>query len=304
VPLAAAEEAGADTDSPGALLCSCAGCAGGCWHAGARPGPALAALLRAGSAEGALGSALAPVLLAALLVSATAWYGAAAAPGELFGPARFAWDASLFLQELLARAAAAPWRASADQLLLGDCAGSNPAKGGLFRSGPGLRGDGTAQSWLGRLEFPDPAGSTLLARRTPAFFETFPVVLVDEAGEVRAALSNRRAAARFSIESRGAPAALEGGVLGRQRLRAAPLVKALARRAQLGEVFRFAGARGADGVFRTSVRGWFTLAHSLLSFAPLSGHAWHGARALFRGAWLGVLRSTSGAAEYGKLERL
>ena len=41
-----------------------------------------------------------------------------------------------------------------------------------------------------------------MSSRRP-FFETFPVILVDQAGEVRADIAFRRADARFSIESLG-----------------------------------------------------------------------------------------------------
>jgi len=286
------------------LGAGCLGCVAGFWHIGARPGPALAALFSTSSIESVLASSLSPVLLAALIVSATTWYGSSSSPNELFGPSRFAWDSSVFFQELLSRSARQNWQSSPDQLLLSDYMGSNPAKGGLFRSGPALKSDGIVQNWLGHLEFFDPAGNVLLVRRMPAFFETFPVILVDEAGEVRAALSNRRADARFSIESRGISASLEGGILGKQYLRTASLVKSLARKAQLGQVFRFASFSGADGVFRTSIRGWFTFGHSLFTFVFLFGHIWHAGRSLFREVWLGVLRSTSDAVEYGKYEKL
>ena len=156
------------------------------------------------------------------------------------------------------------------------------------------------------MDFRDPRGNTLAVRRIPAFFETFPVLLVDEAGEVRADVAFRRADARLSIESRGISASLRGGILGAQSFRAASLVKSLARKAQLGQLFTFASpsASAIDGVFRTSARGWFTLAHSLFTFLPLAGHVWHAGRSLFRGIWLGVLRSTRDAVEYGKCEKL
>ena len=94
------------------------------------------------------------------------------------------------------------------------------------------------------------------------------VVSSDQAGEVQADLAFRRADARFSFESRGIRANLEGGMLGRQTLQTASLVKSLARKTQLGQIFTFTQVAGlaVDGVFRTSVRGWFTLPHSLFTF--------------------------------------
>jgi len=305
------------------LAAGCFGCAAALWHIGARPGPALAATFVTSSTESALASALPPVFLAASIVSGTTWYGAASSAAELFGPTRFGWDSAVFFQALLSRQSdlktvsgaslaggapetSTPWQASPDQLLLADYIGSNPAKGGLFRSGPLLKSDGVVQNWLGHVSFFDQSGNVLVVRRMPAFFETFPVLLVDQAGEVRADIAFRRADARFSIESRGIYGASEAGVLGKHRFRAASLVKSLARKAQLGQIFTFAslGASSVDGVFRTAIRGWFTFAHSLFTFLFLVGHVWHGARALFRQVWLGVLRSTQDAVEYGKNERL
>lgn len=298
------------------LLAGCLGCFAGFWHIGARPSPLLAAAFGASSAETALASSLSPVLLAATIASATAWYGASSCANQLFGPARFGWDSAVFCQELASRAGSAGslratavsfWQSSPDQLLLSDYAGSDPAKGGLFRSGPALKSDGLAQNWLGRVDFLGPGGTGLVVRRLPAFFETFPVLLVDEAGEVRADVAFRRADARFSIEARRISASLGGGILGKQSFQRASLVKCLARKAQLGQIFTFASPSAlltVDGVFRTSIRGWFTLAHSLFTFLPLLGHIWHATRSLFRDLWLGVLRSSSDAVEYGKCEQL
>ena len=63
-------------------------------------------------------------------------------------------------------------------------------------------------------------------------------------------------------------------MFGRQTLQTASLVKSLARKTQLGQIFTFTQVAGlaVDGVFRTSVRGWFTLAHSLFTFGSLEGH--------------------------------
>jgi len=279
------------------LAAGCLGCIAGFWHVGSRPGPSLAALFSVSTIESALASSLPPVLFAASIVSATTWYGASSSANELFGPVRFAWDSSVFFQELeclctkTARMEhfSIEAESSPEQLLLYDSIGSNPAKGGLFRSGPMFKTNGIVQNWLGHADFFDPNGNILVVRRMPAFFETFPVILVDQAGEVRADIAFRRADARFSIESRGIRADLEGGILGRQSLQTASVVKSLARKTQLGSIFTFTPIAGLsfDGVFRTSVRGWFTFAHSLFVFGFLIGHVWHGGRALFRDVWLG-----------------
>jgi photosystem II CP47 chlorophyll apoprotein len=299
------------TDSFGSLAthhlaAGCLGCFAGLWHSSALPGPTVAVAFSVSSIESALAASLPPMVLTASMVSSTAWYGAASSANELFGPTRLAWDSSGFEQELTTRSTQFTWPASPEQLLLYDYIGSNPAKGGLFRSGPVDNSDGIVQSWLGHVEFLDPTGNSLTVRRMPTFFETFPVILVDQAGEVQADLAFRRADARFSFESRGIRANLEGGMLGRQTLQTASLVKSLARKTQLGQIFTFTQVAGlaVDGVFRTSVRGWFTLAHSLFTFGSLEGHIWHGGRALFRDAWLGVLGSTNEAVEYGLNEKL
>jgi len=47
-------------------------------------------------------------------------------------------------------------------------------------------GDGIAQAWLGHAAFKDGEGRELTVRRLPNFFETFPVILTDKDGIVRA----------------------------------------------------------------------------------------------------------------------
>ena len=73
------------------------------------------------------------------------------------------------------------WEQVADKLVLYDYIGCNPSKGGLFRSGAMLKGDGVVQNWLGHASFS--MGTLSLAiRLMPAFFETFPfpVILIDQ----------------------------------------------------------------------------------------------------------------------------
>ena len=74
------------------------------------------------------------------------------------------------------------WSRIPDKLAFYDYIGNNPAKGGLFRSGPMDKGDGIAEAWLGHPIFRDKEGRELTVRRMPAFFETFPVILVDKDG--------------------------------------------------------------------------------------------------------------------------
>ena len=153
------------------------------------------------------------MVLTASMVSSTAWYGAASSANELFGPTRLAWDSSGFEQELTTRSTQFSWPTSPEQLLLYDYIGSNPAKGGLFRSGPVDNSDGIVQSWLGHVEFLDPTGNSLTVRRMPTFFETFPVVLLDKDGVVRADVPFRRAESKYSIEQVGVSVSFYGGEL-------------------------------------------------------------------------------------------
>ncbi len=114
------------------------------------------------------------------------WYGSVSAPVELFGPSRYQWDNNYFNATLESRVkdTSALWSTVPDKLLLYDYLGCNPSKGGLFRSGPMSKGDGMVQSWVGHASFL--LGSTSLSvRRMPAFFETFPVLLIDQGGTVR-----------------------------------------------------------------------------------------------------------------------
>jgi photosystem II CP47 chlorophyll apoprotein len=92
----------------------------------------------------------------------------------------------------------------------------------------------------------------------PAFFETFPVILVDKDGIVRADIPFRRAESKYSIEQVGVSCNFYGGKLNGQVFTDAPTVKKYARKAQLGEVFEFDRTTlESDGVFRSSPRVHF-----------------------------------------------
>ena len=96
--------------------------------------------------------------------------------------------------------------------MLYDYIGCNPSKGGLFRSGPILKGDGVVQNWLGHASF-EIGTLSLAIRRMPAFFETFPVILIDQGGTVRADIPFRRAESRYSIEQTNVVLYFSGGIL-------------------------------------------------------------------------------------------
>ena len=84
--------------------------------------------------------------------------------------------------------------------MLYDYIGCNPSKGGLFRSGAMLKGDGVVQNWLGHASFS--MGTLSLAiRLMPAFFETFPVILIDQTSTVRADIAFRKYSRKYSFPS-------------------------------------------------------------------------------------------------------
>jgi photosystem II CP47 chlorophyll apoprotein len=161
----------------------------GLWHISSRPGPLLYKLLGMGNLESVLSSSLAAVFFAAFVNSALMWYAAASTPLELFGPSRYHWDNGYFSQDIERRVKSVEplvnlsqaWEQVPDKLVIYDYIGVNPSKGGLFRSGPMLKGDGLLQNWLGHPSF-EMGTLSLSVRRMPAFFETFPVILIDQGG--------------------------------------------------------------------------------------------------------------------------
>ena len=98
---------------------------------------------------------------------------------------------------------------------------SSIAKGGLFRSGPLIKGDGIIENWTGHPEF-SIENINLSVRRIPSFFETFPVLLIDKGGSLRADIAFRRASSRYSIEQRQVRCLVFGGIYGGSELNQAP----------------------------------------------------------------------------------
>ncbi|MEL6333992.1 MAG: photosystem II chlorophyll-binding protein CP47 [Cyanobacteria bacterium J06626_26] len=270
----------------------------GLFHLTVRPPQRLYKALRMGNIETVLSSSIAAVFFAAFVVAGTMWYGNAATPVELFGPTRYQWDAGYYQQEIERRVQAATadgaslaeaYEAIPEKLAFYDYVGNSPAKGGLFRVGPMDQGDGIARGWLGHPVFKDGEGRELSVRRLPNFFETFPVVLTDVNGIVRADIPFRRAESKYSFEQQGVTATVYGGELDGQTITDSGRLKRLARKAQLGEPFEFdQETLGSDGVFRTSPRGWFTYAHAVFALLFFFGHIWHGARTLYRDVFAGI----------------
>jgi photosystem II CP47 chlorophyll apoprotein len=270
----------------------------GLFHLSVRPPERLYKALRMGNIETVLSSSIAAVFFAAFVVTGTMWYGNATTPVELFGPTRYQWDQGYFQQEIQRRVETAmddglsrseAWSTIPEKLAFYDYVGNSPAKGGLFRTGSMDSGDGIAQQWLGHAVFTDGEGRELSVRRMPNFFETFPVILTDADGVVRADIPFRRAESKLSVEQGGVQVAFYGGSLDGQTFDDPATVKKYARRSQLGEAFDFdTETLGSDGVFRTSPRGWFTFGHAVFALFFFFGHIWHGSRTLYRDVFAGV----------------
>merc|ERR1712176_625256 len=154
----------------------------GIFHLTVRPPQRLYRALRMGNIETVLSSSISAVFFAAFVTSGTMWYGAAATPIELFGPTRYQWDSGYFQQEIERQVEASVTE-------------------GLSES----------EAWLGHPIFRDKEGRELTVRRMPAFFETFPVILVDKDGIIRADIPFRRAESKYSIEQVGVSVDFYGG---------------------------------------------------------------------------------------------
>ena len=211
----------------------------GLFHLTVRPPERLYKALRMGNIETVLSSSIAAVFFAAFIVAGTMWYGCATTPIELFGPTRYQWDSGYFQQEIQRRVQssiedgsteAQAWQAIPDRLAFYDYVGNSPAKGGLFRTGAMNKGDGIVQGWQGHPVFKDAEGRVLSVRRLPNFFESFPVILTDSEGVVRADVPFRRAESRYSFEQAGITASFYGGALNGQTFTDATQVKQFARK--------------------------------------------------------------------------
>jgi photosystem II CP47 chlorophyll apoprotein len=290
------------------------GIIGGLFHLSVRPPERLYRALRMGNIETVLSSSIAAVFFAAFVVAGTMWYGSAATPIELFGPTRYQWDSGYFQQEIQRRVQSSlaegktqseAWSQIPEQLAFYDYVGNSPAKGGLFRVGPMNKGDGIAQGWQGHPVFKDKNGEELFVRRLPNFFETFPVILTNSEGVVRADIPFRRAESKYSFEQQGVTVSFYGGDLDAQSFTNPVLVKQYARKAQGGEPFEFdRETLGSDGVFRTSTRGWFTYGHACFALLFFFGHIWHGCRTLFRDVFAGVDPDLEEQVEFGLFQKL
>ena len=281
------------------------------WHISSYPGPLLYKLLKMSNIESVLSSSIAVVFFTAFINAALMWYASASASLELFGPLRYHWDNGYFSQDIERRVKSVSdslnnkaWEQVPDKLVLYDYIGCNPSKGGLFRSGPIIKGDGIIQNWLGHPSF-EIGTLSLAVRRMPAFFETFPVILIDQGGTLRADIPFRRAESSYSIEQTQIILYFTGGILNGTEYSTPSFVKGYARKSQFGEIFTFdKKTSGADGVFRTSPRGWYSFSHIAFAFLFLFGHLWHVSRAIFKDIWTGVIIESLEQVEYGRNEKL
>ena len=285
----------------------------GLWQSNARPSPSLYSLLRMGNIESVLSSSISVCFWAAFINAGLMWYGSVTTPVELFGPNRYQWDNGYFAFEIERRHRSYfktgdiyAWFRLPEKLFLYDYLGCNPAKGGLFRQGPMIKGDGLVNSWVGHVEFRLPRTNRnryelqLKVRRMPAFFETFPLLFLDRGGTVRADIPFRRALSKYSVEqARVVLEVIAGSDHGTYSSQPSK-VKFYARRAQFGSVLDFKKLDvSADGTWRTSPRGWFSFAHTNLALLFLLGHLWHAGRALFKDIWTGLTLQYTRCVEFG-----
>ncbi|XXG73057.1 hypothetical protein AAC387_Pa07g2038 [Persea americana] len=136
-------------------------------------------------------------------------------------------------------------------------------------------------------------------------FHDYIVVLVDGDGIVRADVPFRRAESKYSVEQVGVAVEFYGGELNGVSYSDPATVKKYARRAQLGENFELDRATlKSDGVFRSSLRGWFTFGHATFALLFFFGHIWHGARTLFREVFAGIDPDLDAQVEFGAFQKL
>ena len=80
---------------------------------------------------------------------------------------------------------------------------------------------------------------SLAVRRMGAFFETFPVILIDQSNTVRADISFRRGSSTYGVEQLSIHLSISSGILNGVSYSSGSLVKDYARKAQFGEIFTF-----------------------------------------------------------------
>ena len=159
--------------------------------------------------------------------------------------------------------------------------------------------------WQGHIAFQDKEGNELEVRRIPNFFENFPVILEDKEGNVRADIPFRRAEAKYSFEQTGITATIYGGDLNGQTFTDPAVVKRLARKAQLGEAFKFdRETYKSDGVFQKLSESLVHICSFMFGLLFLFGHWWHASRTLCRNSFAGIDAEIGDQVEFGLFKKL
>uniref|UniRef100_A0A3B6RJI5 Photosystem II CP47 reaction center protein n=1 Tax=Triticum aestivum TaxID=4565 RepID=A0A3B6RJI5_WHEAT len=139
----------------------------------------------------------------------------------------------------------------------------------------------------------------------PTFLKTFPIVLVDEEGIVRADIPFRRAESKYSVEQVGVKVEFFCGELNGVSYSDPAIVEKYARHSQLVEIFESDRATlKSHGVFRSSPRGWFTFGHATFALPFFFGHNWHGTRTLFRDVFVGIDPDLDAQVEFGTFQKV
>jgi photosystem II CP47 chlorophyll apoprotein len=130
------------------------------FHVSSRPGSSIFIICNMYNIESVLATSIISVLWVTLIVSSSVWYGSSTSPSELFGISRYTWDNGYFNIEIERRVSkkstysySFAWATIPDKICIYDYLGSNPSKGGLFRTGGLLSGDGLVKNWIGHVFF-------------------------------------------------------------------------------------------------------------------------------------------------------
>ena len=167
-----------------------------------------------------------------------------------------------------------------------------------------IKGHGVIKNWVGHASF-SMGTLSLAVRRMGAFFETFPVILIDQSKTVRADISFRRGSSTYGIEQLSVHLSIRSGILNGISYSSGSLVKDYARKAQFGEILTFnKKTASSDGLWRTSIRGWYSFSHVTSSPIFLFGHLWHTTKCLYADIWTGVSIQSQSKLEYGRNEKL
>jgi photosystem II CP47 chlorophyll apoprotein len=166
-------------------------------------------------------------------------------------------------------------------------------------------GDGIVVGWLSHGVFRDKEGHELFVYRMLTFFETFWVVLIDDEGIVRVDVPFKRTNFKYNVKQVGVTIKFSGSEFDGVNLNDPITVKKYAKRAQLGEIFKFDHAiLKSDGVFHSSPRGWFTFNHATFAFLFFFRHLWHGVETLFRGVFVGIDPDQDSQIEFKAFQKI